>query len=353
MINSTFSKDDVTVLLNDVSDKVEIIDINNEREKEKVKNMHYCDFIPTEKSPSKEYLEIFNQMLKLTANKTAEYIANLAIKITSAYDNVVLVSLARAGIIPGILIKRYCKKFLNQEINHYAVGMSRGKGIDFNALNYILEENPSSTIIFVDGWVGKGTTKLELDKTCAKFNKMYKKEVKPILATISDLKKVSDFIATNEDVLLPISLFNALGCGLISRITQNSDIIDKNSYNGAIVFENLKEYDQTNNIIETIEKHFEKPRITENETTSIDKFNEIAIKNKFNLKNINGIKAGINETIRILLKKNVSFVILKSRDSETLKPIIYLCNLKNIRIEVDENLQCEALAILENHIGDE
>lgn len=117
MIKSTFSNDDVIILLNDVSDKVEIIDINNEKEKEKIKDMHYCDFIPTEEIPSREYLEIFDEMLDLTASKTAEYIAQLATKITKSYDNIVLVSLVRAGIIPAILIKRYCKQFLKKILN--------------------------------------------------------------------------------------------------------------------------------------------------------------------------------------------------------------------------------------------
>ena len=231
--------------------------------------------------------------------------------------------------------------------------MSRGKGIDFNALKYILKENPTSTIIFVDGWVGKGTTKEELDKTCAKFNEENNTEVKPIMGAISDMKKVSDFMATNEDVLLPFSLLNALGCGLISRITQNPDLIKENDYNGAVIFESLKEYDQTNHIIDTIEKHFKEKTLEEDTLTSVKTFDEITIKDKFNLTNINGIKAGINETIRILLKRNVSFVILKNKNLSTLKPIIYLCKIKNIKIEYDENLGCEALAILENHKGNE
>ena len=52
--------------------------------------------------------------------------------------DVVLVSLARAGTPIGILAKRYIKYKYNLNLPHYTISIIRDKGIDENALKYIL-----------------------------------------------------------------------------------------------------------------------------------------------------------------------------------------------------------------------
>lgn len=74
---------------------------------------------------------------------------------------------------------------------------------------------------------------------------------------------------------------------------------------------------------------------------------------KYKIQNINGIKVGLNETIRILLKKSVSFVLVKDINNPLLEPIKYLCHEKGIEIKEEDNLFCESIAIILNHIGDE
>lgn len=353
MIHSTFKEEDVEILLKDVKNEIEIIDINNPKNVNS--NLHYCDFIPMEKELDKDYVNIFNKMLKLTERQTASYVKRLTEMVCEKYPNVVFVSLLRGGTIVGVLMKRYAKKVMNKDIRHYSVGLSRGKGIDFRALKEIVTNNPNKTIVFVDGWVGKGTTKLELDKTCQLFNKKYGTNVKPIMAVLSDLKNISDFTATHEDVLLPNSLINAQGCGLISRITQNEKIVNDDEYNGAVIFDNLKNEDKTYILIDNISKYFgqsemEISTVTENSKNSIVLDDII---DKYKIKNINGIKVGINETIRILLKRNVSFVLVKNRNNKELEPIKYLCDIKKIKINEDSALPCESIAIILNHKGSE
>lgn len=352
MINSTFKKEDAEVLLKDVKNEVEIVDISKPQNINS--NLHYCDFIPVEKPMDPAYEVIFNKMLKLTEEQTAFYVGKLTKMVCEKYSDVVFVSLLRAGTVIGVLMKRYAMKVLNKDIKHYSVGLSRGKGIDFNALKYIIRDNPHKTIIFIDGWVGKGTTKMELDRTCNLFNKKYGTHVEPIIAVLSDLKNISDFCATSKDILLPNSLINAQGCGLISRITQNEQIIRENEYNGAIIFDDLKEEDKTYILIDSISKYFGK---TEDKSPLIDEPKSSivldSIIDKYKIQNINGIKAGINETIRILLKRNVSFVLVKNINNLKLEPIKYLCDIKKIEIREDGTLPCESMAIILNHQGDE
>ena len=70
--------------------------------------------------------------------------------------NVVLVSLARAGTPIGILAKRYIKQRYNLDLPHYTISIIRDRGIDINAIKYIINKHKdSSKIQFIDGWTGK------------------------------------------------------------------------------------------------------------------------------------------------------------------------------------------------------
>ncbi|MFP3472223.1 tellurite-like stress resistance cysteine protease StiP, partial [Micrococcus sp. SIMBA_144] len=64
----------------------------------------------------------------------------------------VLVSLARAGTPIGVLIKRYLFYKYDQSFPHYSISIIRDRGIDEEALRYILNEHPGSSISFIDGW---------------------------------------------------------------------------------------------------------------------------------------------------------------------------------------------------------
>ena len=80
-------------------------------------------------------------------------------------DDVVLVSLARAGSPIGILMKRYAQKFLKLNWPHFSISILRGKGIDVEAVKTIRALYPNSHIQFVDGWTGKGAIQNELTKS--------------------------------------------------------------------------------------------------------------------------------------------------------------------------------------------
>lgn len=348
LLKSTYKKDDVIILLKDVSNVQNILNQKNN-------NLFtsYSDYIPEEKELDSEYIKIVEQSLMLNAKNMATYIAILTNEIYEKYENIVLVSLLRAGTSLGVLMKNYSESILKKKVNHYSIALSRDKGIDFNALNYIRKNNPNRIIVFIDGWVGKGTTRQALINSCQIYNKKYNERVSPILAVLCDLLGQSDFYATTKDILIPMSLLNAQACGLISRITQNEKVIKEKDYAGAIRFDYLKKQDKTYLIIDEIKKHFnrlETDLIKERVNISL---NIKPIQEQFNIKNVNGVKAGINETIRILLKKDVSLVLIKESSNQNLSAIKYICDKKNVEIVEYKDLTCEAIALLFNHIGEE
>ena len=56
----------------------------------------------------------------------------------------------------GILVKRYIKFKYSINLSHYGISIIRDKGIDENAVFWILKNHPKCEIQFIDGWTGKG-----------------------------------------------------------------------------------------------------------------------------------------------------------------------------------------------------
>lgn len=155
-MRSSFQSSDVILLLKDITGLVEPLP-SEVRERHIQAGVHYCEMLPLEYQPTLKYMEAYKSALANYAGTTANAIAVLAEKVYSSKGNsLVIVSLARAGIPIGVLIKRYLEKKYDVSLTHYSVSIIRGKGIDKNALNYILERHQASSIQFVDGWIGKG-----------------------------------------------------------------------------------------------------------------------------------------------------------------------------------------------------
>ena len=136
---STYKKDDVIFLLKDISDMI-VEEDNMTREKKIQSGTHYSEMIPIEYQVSDEYLNLYRTKLKENKEKLAFAIGVMSEKILKRHDeNVVLVSLARAGTPIGILAKRYIKQRYNLDLPHYTISIIRDRGIDINEIKYICE----------------------------------------------------------------------------------------------------------------------------------------------------------------------------------------------------------------------
>ena len=140
-MGSSYKKEDVEILLKDITGLVQP-QSTQERERFIQAGKHYCEMLPIEYSPSEVYREAYQIALGMYAKETAVAIGVVAEKIIEKKgEKVVLVSLARAGIPVGILIKHYLFFKYKIDIPHYAISIIRGRGIDKNALQYILKRN--------------------------------------------------------------------------------------------------------------------------------------------------------------------------------------------------------------------
>lgn len=332
-MKSSYNVQDVILLLKDITGLVNP-QSTDEREKLIQSGRHYCEMLPIEYSPSKQYMEAYKDALNKFSAKTAQAIGVLSDKIIDTKSgSVVLVSLARAGIPAGILIKRYIKLKYNIEVMHYSISIIRGKGIDKNAINYILERHFAKDVLFVDGWIGKGAILNELKKDVQDF-----KDLSSDLAVISDPANVTRLCGTHEDILIPSSCLNCTVSGLISRTFLRDDVIGPKDFHGAVYYKELQKEDLSYDFINAIESHFilDKCKIKEikiNISSGIDEVNQIAA--HFNIKDINFIKPGIGETTRVLLRR-VPWKILideKYRYDDAVSHIIRLASEKNVQVE--------------------
>ena len=330
-MRSSYLEEDVELLLKDITGMVEP-QSTEEREKLIQAGRHYCEMLPIEYVPTEKYMEVYRESLKIFAKPTALAVGKMADKIIEKKGKeVVLVSLARAGIPIGILAKRYIKKKYNISVPHYSISIIRGKGIDENAMQYMLERHKPEQLMFVDGWIGKGAILTELQKDIAPYS-----GVSSEIAVVADPANVTEICGTHKDILIPSSCLNSTISGLVSRTFLRDDIIGEKDFHGAVFYENLKDVDLSYEFIEAIEEQFEMENETVEEVIEGKGIDEIRkIVDTFNISDINFVKPGIGETTRVLLRR-VPWKILideKYKDDIALRHIIRLAEEKNVPVE--------------------
>ena len=330
-MQSSYTEDDVILLLKDITGMVEP-QPTEEREKLIQSGRHYSEMLPIEYVPTDRYMQVYNEALKNYAGDVAKAVGILADKVISQRGkDVVLVSLARAGIPIGILLKRYIKIKYKVDCPHYSISIIRGRGIDDNAMKFLLERYDACQLLFVDGWIGKGAILNELKKALTVYA-----GVSSDIAVIADPANVTQLCGTHEDILIPSSCLNSTVSGLISRTFLRDDIIGKKDFHGAVYYGELKDSDLSYDFIHAIEKEFCMDNIVEEKNSNskgIDEVRELA--DVFGVTDINFIKPGIGEATRVLLRRVPWKVLidLKYKGASQLAHLVRLAEEKNVPIE--------------------
>lgn len=331
-MRSSYSEDDVILLLKDITGLVEP-QPTEEREKLIQAGKHYSEMLPVEYVPTDKYMKVYYEALDNYSKPVANAVGMLADKIISQKGkDVVLVSLARAGIPIGILVKRYIKFKYDINVPHYSISIIRGRGIDDNAMKYLLEKFSAEQLLFVDGWIGKGAILNELKKDIAAYD-----GVSADIAVIADPANVTELCGTHDDILIPSSCLNSTVSGLVSRTFLRSDIIGENDFHGAVYYGELENSDLSYAFIESIEKEFLLENISDEsirvEGKGIDEVRKIG--EFFGIDDINLIKPGIGEATRVLLRRVPWKVLIDERykGDPQLGHLVRLAEEKNVPVE--------------------
>lgn len=359
LVRTSYPKEDVTFLLKDLSGFAE--SSLEEREEAVQSGSHYAERLPVEYRPSEEYTKLYHETVKKTKEQLSYLTGLIARRIqqNAGTEDIVLVSLARAGTPVGILIKRYAKQMLNMDWPHYSVSILRDKGIDEKAMETIREAHPESRIQFVDGWTGKGAIQKELTKSVKLLNDERDFHLHDDMAVLADPGACAELFATREDFLIPSACLNATVSGLVSRTVLNDRFIGEDDYHGAKFYGELIEEDLSNDFIDQItacfpstseaseKEAFSTPVTAERTWEGMEEVEEIGRK-MYSETDYHLVKPGVGETTRVLLRRNPWKVLVNSLDHSDVQHILILAAEKRVPVEVVPDLFYRSIGLIKS-----
>ena len=353
LVKTSYKTDDVVVLLKDLSADMKEMS-TEEREKAIQSGVHYSEMLPQEKAPSEEYEVLYNRAVAEKKFEIAEGIASVA---EIMWNNTleegkvpVIISLARAGIPVGILMKRYLKREYGVDCPHYAISIIRDRGIDVNAMEFIYNtevvtnKNTVENFFFVDGWTGKGAIKTQLEEAVAQLKSVDADkwgELSDNLYVLAAPANITPYCGTHADYLLPSACLNSTVSGLTSRTILNKFVdVEAGDFHGATYFKKFEDIDKSNEFIDKVSECFHNLSMdeTRGELNELEEgWNGMSIVtdicNLMQVEDYKKVKPGIGETTRVLLRRVPWKVLINkdtSEDDPDIQHILVLCREKKI-----------------------
>jgi hypothetical protein len=354
MFCGSYEPDDISFLLKPIS--MSYTEVWERERMMQVEGKHYSEMIPKEYLPSAEYKAVFYSALELNKHKLAQHIVALANKLNEK-ENIVLVSLARAGTPVGVLLKRTLRDLFNRNVPHYSISIILERGIDLNALRYILSQHDQQgkDIVFIDAWTGKGGITREVEKWVTIFNKKHNTQIATDLYVIADIGGYAKVAVSSEDYIMPSALLNATINGLISRTILNPAYLGPDDFHGCKYYSEFSEEDLSLWYIEqmmTEIKGIESP-----ETQCAEALNRSALQNtnqrfvneimaKYQIKDIKFIRPGIGEAIRVLLRRVPDKILVQDKTLPEIAPFLVLAEEKQVPVEEMREMPYKATGIV-------
>ena len=355
--SGSYLASDVTVLL-DIVDKDAVADVPVSQKEALIQSgqRHYSDMLTLEHAPTAMHEQLYQQALAQGTTRTATDIVNLAYTLhhilqqtVSIQRPLILVSLVRAGLPIGVLLQRALadadSSYALPSV-HYGISIIRDRGLDPVALQMILAAHPDSTIIFVDGWTGKGAIYQELARSLDAFsdpnhpnfaNIFHQGENVIPLLTLADPAGVAWLAASEEDWLIPSGLLNSTVSGLISRSLYTEP---QSGLHRSVFYDNLVAVDHSLAFVEQIDstrralstspqylQTFEQPRYQ-----TADLIDMLAA--EYDISNRNRIKPTIAEATRAILRRDPERILLATADHPDTVLLRHLCSERDINITV-------------------
>jgi len=315
---------------------------------------HYSEMLSPERLPSPRYEAVFEQACAANGERMARDCLVLAGLIAARRSGpVTLVSLARGGTPIGVVLKRLLERVHGRATTHYSVSIVRDRGIDANALRHILAEGHApESIVFVDGWTGKGVIARELAASIERFNAEHDIAIDSGLHVLSDLAGSAACAASCEDYLIPSSILNATVSGLVSRSVLN-DAIGPNDFHGCVLYSDFAPHDRSRAFVDGIEalaladssridaQAIDTPAAAERSRAYI-----AAAMARYGIHDVNLIKPGIGEATRVLLRRAPRLLVLRDPQTAGTAHLRLLAEEKGVPVEVDPHLPYQAVSLI-------
>ncbi|MDR2443958.1 MAG: cysteine protease StiP family protein [Deltaproteobacteria bacterium] len=358
--SGSFSPLDITFLLKIVT--LEPMSIESREARIQSGEGHYSEMIGPEEPPEPQYLDIFKRSFERNCKRLARDCLALAAMLSGAVPNdpIALISIPRSGTPIGVMVAKILKDILKRKVNHYGISIIRDRGIDLNALKYVLERHPESQIIFLDGWTGKGVIASELKNSIQKFNQQTRYSLSGALAVLSDPAGKADLAVSADDWLIPTSLLNSVVSGLISRTILNDDLIGPHDFHGCLFYPELAPFDLSQQIVNSIsalasEAYARDPAIIFFSPVDPQILNEAQKQNtlfmeklsrEFKITNLNYIKPGLGEATRVLMRRAPEILMVKDFSDPDLEHALFLAHKRRVPVRLEPNLPYRAAAVI-------
>jgi hypothetical protein len=315
---------------------------------------HYSEIISFEPPPNELYLALFRNLTQQYKRRLAAEVMRLAYNIINTRPApITLVSLARAGTPVGALLQRALSWHLHVASRHYSISIIRDRGIDEQALAFLLREHqrPAAGVVFIDAWTAKGVITEELKRSIARWNSRHPEQLKDTLYVISDIAGVADVAATYEDYAIPSGILNATVSGLVSRSILNQQV-QPGQFHGCIFYDHLRQHDLSNWFLDEVEAQMDAknvaplsfvPRRQRHAQTRI--YLDSWIKS-YGIKSINHIKPGIAEATRVMLRRVPERLLLREPEADEVTHLLILAKEKEVVVEHQPNMPFNAVAFI-------
>jgi hypothetical protein len=316
---------------------------------------HYSEMLSPERLPSARYLALFDEACRLNGERMARDCLRLAALIARRRSGAVtLVSLARGGTPVGVILKRLLERVFARPATHYSVSIVRDRGIDANALRHILAQGHApESIVFVDGWTGKGVIARELANSIARFNAEHGVALDPGLFVLSDLAGAAAVAASCEDYLIPSSILNATVSGLVSRSVLNA-AIQPGDFHGCVLYEEFAAEDRSRSFVDMVEGLALAQARLDTPVEAADVHAAAArsqayialARQRYGIDDLNLIKPGIGEATRVLLRRLPRLLLLRDAHAPALAHLRLLAEEKHVPVEIDQSLPYQAVSLI-------
>lgn len=319
---------------------------------------HYSEMIGVEYVPSVTYLSLFHEAVERERGRMATDIVTLAALIAASRQGpITLVSLARAGTPIGVLLGRVLRMW-GRAVAHYSVSIIRDRGIDEQAVSYVLARHSDRSIVFIDGWTGKGVIAAELHRSIDTLNLSRRIAIDPGLYVLADLCGSAAAAATDEDYLLPSSLLGATVSGLISRSVLNRDVVAAGEFHACVYYEELKTRDLSRWFVDTVWAEIKREKAIPLVATAHQLDERQALRRRvsadflracvgrFGLDSIHFLKPGVGEATRVLLRRVPRMLLLRDREAAETRHLRLLAHEKGVPVMLEPDLPYRAAAII-------
>ncbi|MEH6794330.1 MAG: phosphoribosyltransferase [Rhodococcus sp. (in: high G+C Gram-positive bacteria)] len=353
----SYAAEEVTWLLKDLSSVSLEAGIEEREKRIQAGEAHYAETLPVEYQPDLAYRELFEKVLQESASRLAVAVGTVTeVVLAERGRGIVLASLARAGTPVGILMRRWAFAAHGIEIPHYAVSIVRDRGIDAVALRYLAEHHDSRSVVFVDGWTGKGAIARELTAALRDFPGA---EFDDDLAVLADPGNCARTYGTRDDFLIASACLNSTVSGLVSRTVLNDSLIRPGDFHGAKYYADLAPDDVSRHLLDTVAARFDDVRdevaasvtavLASDRTPTWSGWASVEkVRAEYGISHVNFVKPGVGETTRVLLRRVPWRVLVRDAEAPEHEHIRMLAAARGVPVDVVPDLAYSCMGLIKN-----